>query len=252
MRSRLLHPLGIPLTAVEGEEIYTRKLPCRAVICKLNFCCREESALETYVTCDLWFYYFLLHFIAFFVTDFIWKKVLSLVFHFKWYVTSLQMWCCVPVIYRISFSSLRMEVICLPWQNGVPLSELEIPSLHSVLPWHKRDQFPLLRVICVKELSRRERWDDLEASVEENGLFFSGTIWRFASSMSQSTLKELKDFHWPLCSLNQTLHPVLLAFTGDDNPDLQLYIVSCLWVVVFLYCLCRVSHGGDLVLAEDS
>lgn len=62
MRSRLLHPLGILWTSVEGVGIYTSKLPCRAVICKLNFCCRGESALETYVTCDLWFYYSLLHF----------------------------------------------------------------------------------------------------------------------------------------------------------------------------------------------
>lgn len=45
---------------------------------------------------------------------------------------------------------------------------------------------------------------------------------------------------------------MLLAFTDDDNPDLQLYLVSSPWVVVFLYCVCRVSCGRALVLPEDS
>lgn len=56
----------------------------------------------------------------------------------------------------------------------------------------------------------------------------------------------------PSCAA-QKLCPVPLSFTGDDNPDLQLYVVNCLGVVkVFLYRLCRVSHGEALVLVEDS
>lgn len=118
------------------------------------------------------------------------------------------------------------------------LSELEIHSLHFVVPKHKRDQFPLLRVICVEELSHRARWDGLEVSAQKNSLFFSGTMCGFAPSVSQSTQKEGKDFYWLLCSLYQTLCPVLLSFTGHGNPDLQLQVVNCLGLVkVFKYCL---------------
>lgn len=90
-----------------------------------------------------------------------------------------------------------------------------------------------------------------------------GTTWRFQWKrtahffqalsgcffMSQNTAE---DFDLFLCFLNQTLYPMLLAFTGDDNPDLQLNVVSCPWVVVFLYCVCRHSRGRALVLPEDS
>ena len=70
-------------------------------------------------------------------------------------------------------------------------------------------------------------------------LIVSGAIiCSFTSSMSHSTLKEAKDFYWLLYSLYQMLHPVLLSFTGNGNPDLQLYVVNCLGLVkVFLYCL---------------
>lgn len=48
----------------------------------------------------------------------------------------------------------------------------------------------------------------------------------------------------PSCAA-QVLCPVLLSFTGDDNHDLQLYVVNCLAVVkVFLYCLCSLTWWG--------
>lgn len=176
MRSRLLHPLGILWTSVEGVGIYTSKLPCRAVICKLNFCCRGESALETYVTCDLWFYYSLLHFHRLFCYWFYLEGSIFPGF-------PVQMMCnfTANVVLRPSCLQNNFFLLkngsCLPQQSEMPLSELVILSLCSVVPQHQKDQFPLLGVICVEELPRRARWYDLEVSVEENSSFFSGTIW---------------------------------------------------------------------------
>lgn len=116
----------------------------------------------------------------------------------------------------------------------MPPSELEICSLHFVVPEHKRDQFSLLRVSCIEELSHRAGWGDSEVSV----LLFQEQICCFASSMRQSTLKEGKDFQWLLYSLCHMLHPQLLSIRAHGNPDLQLSVRNRLWVVeVFLCCL---------------
>lgn len=132
------------------------------------------------------------------------------------------------------------------WQNEMPLSELEIRSLHFVLPKHKRDQFSLLWVICVEELPHRARCDGLEVSVQENCclsfqeqsvalLLLGGKAhWKRGRISTDSCTSCIK------CSvLCWCLLQVIVTLTW------QLYVVECLGVVkVFTICLCSLTWWG--------
>lgn len=121
----------------------------------------------------------------------------------------------------------------LLWRNEMPLSELEICSLHFVVPEHERDQFSLLGVFCTEELSHRAGWGGSEVSVL---LFQEQSVALLL--LCQSTLKKGNDLHWFLYSLYQMLHPQLLFIRAHGNPNLPLFVGNQLWVVkVFLYYL---------------
>lgn len=70
----------------------------------------------------------------------------------------------------------------------MPLSELDICSLHFVSPEHKRDQISL-------PCSTLKNCPTEQGEVTRRFQFyFLGAVYCFASSMHQSTLKEGSDF----------------------------------------------------------
>lgn len=76
----------------------------------------------------------------------------------------------------------------LPWWNEMPLSELEMCSLHLVVPEPKRDQISLL---CSALKSCPTEQGEVTQRFQ---FYFLGAVYCFASSMHQSTLKEGNDF----------------------------------------------------------
>lgn len=221
------HPLGIPWAPEEGEGSCTSKLPFGAVICKLNSCCRDESALETYVTGNLWFNFFfftVLPLVFYFITGFMKNAVLAI--QMMWnFTANVALFPC----HEQLFSFLTMELSCSVgmkchfqnWRSAFCCTKAWKRSVlfaQSVLHWRNVPQ-------------SRVRW------LRGFSFTFSGAICCFAFSVCQSTLKEGNDFQWFLYSLYQMLHPQLLFIGAHGYPDLELSVGNWLWVVkVFLYC----------------